>query len=364
MHRFYLILIVCFGFFINVQAEKKEFIYDAIPDAEYYDESFGILVPWDGYNTTTNIVTPIPSGLLRLGDLEIYHPENYSLFIDEKLYYRSESEDSLILKGSEILRYSKRDTVWLTHKAGVMNRDLIGVRVSREDSDYAPAVFKSAETHRKSQMKIFLYLLLLLAFVLVRTMSAREFDFYFSGMYIRSPRLSLEKFMGDSLNPFLIFLSTVTISLILLEHIDSLDLLKYQKINFDLLNTNSVIFSFLLVLTSVIVYLLIKRTMYLIFMWLREEQREFSGVWRSYLLSFTNLTFWFFLLYSIPLLLFPNFDFGKFFQIIFFIFAALNAVGGIMVYSNFRIKADLIIISGILAIDIFPIILLVQLLTF
>lgn len=365
MLRLIIIFYAYFGILINVQAEtEKEVIYDALSNARYFDEAYRIDVPWDGYNTNTLIHTPIPTQFLKSGDLVIRHPLDYSLFIDDQLFYRSVMSDSTVIPAFEILKHANRDTIRLTHSASVLNKENFGVWVLGEDADFAPGVLNMADKRRVDQTVLFLHLLVLLAYVLVRTLSAREFEFYFSGLYIRSPRLSLEKFMGDSLNPLLIFLSALTVSLILIDHIDSLNLLRYQKLNLDFINTNSRFFSFLLVLLTVILYLGVKRTFYFIYMWLKQQQREFSGVWRSYLLSFTNLTFWFFLLYTIPLLLFPNFEIGKFFQIIFFIFAALNAVGGIMVYSNFRIKADLITISGILAIDIFPIILLVQLLTF
>lgn len=359
-----LVLFLFLAASVKVNASQYNTIEDLVFKSEKIDKSSGIRVPWNSANTSSSIFTKLDTAWSGSLIINIVHPKNYSLFLNKILIYRAKAPDSIQFTLEELRKIGRIKQLELEHFSDLLNSGNLKARLIKKTDSIESSIIDKKERiiHKPYLESIFLGFFFALA--MVRILSKREFDFYFSGNFLRSPRLTIEKFLGDSINPLLLLLAILVLAVLLNTFIYDFDYFNYEfrtffglRINNNWIKTG--LLSFLIVL-----YLFLKRSFYLFYLWIRQETRNFSSLWRTYLLSFSNLSFWYFLLCSIPLLLLSNLELGNYFQILFFIFAALNAVGGIMTYLNFNIKADLLTISGILAIDVFPIILLVHLLTF
>ncbi len=361
------VLFICISFFsfsLFASDPANKVIEDLIFQSELLDEAKGIRIPWNGGNTSSAILTKIYPSLSDDLTLNIVHPKNYSLFLNGVLIYRNKKADSLQVGLKDLKAKTTFLKLDLQHKAENLNAGNLKVLITKTSEIKENQIFRTEKREGNNSTLKIIFLCLFFILALIRVLSKREFDFYFSGTFLKSPRLTLEKFLGDSINPFLLFLSILFLVMVLNSFVYNFDHFEYDYSKYFGFDPDNEIFKMGLFVILIIVFLFLKRTLYLLYSWMRQETRNFSALWRTYLLSFSNLSFWYFLLCSIPLLLLSNLEFGNYFQFLFFIFAALNAIGGIMTHLNFNLKADLLTISGILAIDVFPIILLVHLLTF
>lgn len=349
--------------FTNVEA-RTDLIEDLSEEILVLNED-SIYLPWDGNRTKDDLYLKytIPD---KNAFLKIEHNHGISLFIENQLYYHKEGLETIEIDSRNILAISDAKTVQLViHPISEINKDEIRIGIFEVNQLEGSSPLEHNELIAdNSNFPPGLFLFLFFVLGLVKFNLKREFDFYFSGQFLSSPRLTLEKFLGDSLNPFLLILSILLSSIFIAPHIEyNLNFLE-SSIDSQGLMEYGGLFHVLYTFMAITGFLLFKRTAYWLYTWLIKEGRLFSSIWRNCLLVFCNLSFWFFIIYGLALMLFPNLEFDRLFKILFFIFAALNAIGGITIYSNLRMKIDMIAISGILAVEIFPILLLIQLLTF
>lgn len=354
-------IILSFSLITTAYAEGKIDLNHTILKAEK-DKS--VLIPWDGNSTSYALVNKLDNKQ-RNRIIEIIHPENYSLFIDQKLVYQAIEKDTLRLSLDSILYLKDKKSLIFRHEAELFKPENFNITLIPEKTNPDVEYFstESIPIYKKSiDSNVFLLFFFLIA--IIKFGLSREFEFYFSGNFFQTPKLILDKFLGDSISPLLLFFAVLLFGIILFPYSGLERILEITGIAE---NSNDLIyrlFGILLSVISVISFLVFKRFSYWFFLWVKNDLKNLSGLWRNYLLTFTNLSFWFFLIFSITSFVLPNLDFSKLFQILFFIFAALNAVLGIMAYSFLKIRFDLITLSAVLAIEIFPIVLLIQFLTF
>ncbi len=336
-----------------------------LENSQYFDDEYQMFVPWNGQNSNSVLLTVIDLGKVETGHLFIKHPPLYALFADSILIYRNRVASELTFEIDNLKKKFGNRRVQLIHDAEYFNRANLKVEL-RKQSVYSKndLLYAKEKANNEIHLSVMITLILFLIVGLIKALLPREFDFYFSGVFLTSPRLTIDKFLGDSINPFLLLLAAVFVSLILLTHIIDIRYFSFSDERLLGFRIDSTVMQFILVLIATAAFLIFKRFAYLIFFWLKQEMKDFSSLWRTYLLSFSNLCFWYFIIFSVPTLLLPNFEFGNFFQILFFIFAALNAVGGIMVYTNFKLNMSLFTIAGLFVADILPVILIVHFLTF